>query len=108
LSLGRLADRPLVLTPLGTSLREALDSALAAIGRQATVAVETEVRDALIPLVLAGAGTAIVPRPLASGSEARGAVVRSLDPPLRRSVVLVHRPTGLSPAARRFVELAQR
>jgi DNA-binding transcriptional LysR family regulator len=101
-----LAGEPLVLTPPGTSLRETLDAALSAAGVRPIVAVETEVRDALIPLVLAGAGTAVVPRTLAAGSEERGAVVRSLDPPLRRPVVLVHRPSGLSPAGRRFVELS--
>lgn len=102
-----LAHRPLVLTPPGTSLRAALDEALAAAGAAAaTVAVETEVRDALVALVLAGAGTAVLPEGLAGPGVARGAVARRLRPPLRRDVVVVHRPTGLSPAAAAFTRLA--
>jgi DNA-binding transcriptional LysR family regulator len=101
-----LAGLPLLATARGTSLRALLEHCLAEAGVDPTVAVETEQRDALVPLVLAGAGTAVLPAPLAEAGRAAGAVVRPLDPPLHRHVVLVHRPGPLSPAAARFVALA--
>jgi len=94
----RLADLALVTTPRGTSTRRLLDEALAAASVAPRFAVETEHRDALLPLVLAGAGTTILPAPLARQAGAQGAVVRRLSPPLRRP---------LSPAAEAFVHLAR-
>ena len=49
-----LAVRPLVTQPLGTSVRRLLDSAIEATGATATIAVETDQREAIVPLVLAG------------------------------------------------------
>jgi len=106
LSLRSLALRPLVVTEPGSSLRTTVERALQAEGLVATVAVETAQRDAIVPLVLAGAGTAVVPSTLAGSAAAQGAVVRAIRPPLRRTVVLVHRAGVLSPAASRFVHLA--
>ena len=103
LSLERLATEPLVLTPVGSSLRDVLDRALDAAGLQPTVAVETEIRDALIPLVLAGAGTAVVPPAIAQTAAAQGAAVRPLRPRLVRQVVVVHRAGAHSPAASEFL-----
>jgi DNA-binding transcriptional LysR family regulator len=71
------------------------------------VAVETESRQALIPLVLARAGITFLPRGLAEGAERQGLVIAELDPPLVRDVLLVTRPGPLSPAARAFAELAR-
>ncbi len=105
LRLGDLAERPLVVTYLGSSLRTMLDTAMAGEGLTPNVAVETAQRDALVPLVLAGAGTAVVPASLASVAGALGAVVETIRPALCRAVVIVHRPGVLSPAAQRFVEL---
>ncbi len=106
LPLPALAARRLVVTGPGTSLRMIVEQALAQAGLALAIAVETEQRDALVPLVVAGAGTAVVPGPLAASGAAQGAVVRPLEPPWRRSVVLLHRDARLSPAAARFVELA--
>ena len=69
------------------------------------VAVETESRQALIPLVLAGAGIAFLPRELAKHAARLGAVVAELDPAIEREIHLVTRPGPLSPAARVFAEL---
>jgi DNA-binding transcriptional LysR family regulator len=84
-----------------------VERALARAALSPVIAVETEQREALLPLVLAGAGTALLPRPLAAQAALRGAVVLELRPPLRRTVGLVHRQGTLSPAARAFVELAR-
>lgn len=106
LTVKSLASCPLVLTEPGSSVRALVEAAFAEAGVSASLAVETAQRDAVIPLVLAGAGTAVVPATLAANAAAQGAVVRALRPRLRRVVMLVHRPGVLSPAARRFVELA--
>jgi DNA-binding transcriptional LysR family regulator len=71
------------------------------------VAVETESRQALIPLVLAGAGFTFLPRALAEGATRQGVVIAELDPPMRRDIRLVTRPGPLSPAAKVFVTLAR-
>jgi len=103
----RLAGAPLIATPLGTSSRALVERALAAAALTPVIAVETEQREALLPLVLAGAGSALLPRPLAEQARRRGAVVLELQPPLRRTVGLVYRKGVLSPAARAFVALAR-
>lgn len=103
----RLAELPLVATLPGTSLRDLLVAALQDAGAEATVAVETEQRDALVPLVIAGAGTAVVPQHLADAAAALGATVRPLEPPLQRAVVLLHREGTISPAAAAFIALAE-
>lgn len=101
-----LASEPLVVTPPGTSLRSRVDRFVGDAsppGGALRVAVETDQRDMLVPLVLRGAGTAVLPPALAADAAAKGAVVRPLDPPLERRIVLVHPPHGLSPAAAAFV-----
>jgi LysR family carnitine catabolism transcriptional activator len=100
---GRLA---LVATPPGTSTRRLLDRTLARAGVEANVVVETSHREALVPLVLAGAGTTLLPPSMAAGAAAQGAVVRSLRPRLFRRVGIVHRPGARSPAATAMLELA--
>jgi DNA-binding transcriptional LysR family regulator len=71
------------------------------------IAVETESRQALIPLVRARAGITFLPRGLAENAESLGLVIAELDPPLRRKISLVTRPGPLSPAAKVFAELAR-
>jgi DNA-binding transcriptional LysR family regulator len=106
LELATLARRPLVTQRPGTSTRDALDAALATAGAEATVAVETDQREAIVPLVLAGAGVAVVPRPMAVLARRDGAVLAPLWPPLWRELGLIHRDAPLSPAARAFITLA--
>jgi DNA-binding transcriptional LysR family regulator len=102
----QLAGVPLVTTPVGTSSRALVDAALARAALSPVIAVETQQREALLPLVLAGAGTALLPRPLAEQAARQGAVVAELRPPLRRTVGLIFREGALSPAARAFIDLA--
>jgi DNA-binding transcriptional LysR family regulator len=101
-----LAGIEFVTTPVGTSTRRHLDEALARTATEPTIAVETDQREAIVPLVLNGAGAALLPRALAELAEQRGAVVAPVVPALRRSIALVYRPGALSPAAARFRELA--
>ncbi len=107
LPVGRLAGMPLVATPAGTSTRDLLDRALADASVAPLIAVETSQREAIAPLVLGGAGTSFLPRPMADALAAQGAVVARLVPGLSRTIGLLHRASPLTPAARAFVELAR-
>jgi DNA-binding transcriptional LysR family regulator len=102
-----LARIEFVTTPVGTSTRRHLDEALARSEKEPTIAVETDQREAIVPLVLAGAGAALLPRTMAELAARRGAVVAAVVPALRRSIALVYRPGTLSPAAARFRDLAR-
>lgn len=102
----RLGDLDLVSAPPGTSTRGLLDEACASAGVEPRVVVETAHREALAPLVVAGAGAALLAAPQARQAEAGGAVVARLDPPLRRHVGFVHRGGDLSPAALALLALA--
>jgi LysR family transcriptional regulator, carnitine catabolism transcriptional activator len=106
LSLAEVAELPLVTTPPGTSTRRVVADALAAAGLEARVAVETDHRESLIPLVLAGAGVSVVPDSLVASARSQGAVIARLDRPLTRDVGLIHRDGPLSPAAAAFYALA--
>jgi len=101
-----LARTPLVVSPPGTSTRILLEQALAAVGVTPQIAVETAAREAIIPLVLAGAGAALLPAPLAREAHRRGAAVRTANPKIVRPIGLVYRDATLSPAARAFLEVA--
>jgi DNA-binding transcriptional LysR family regulator len=99
LRLDRLGAVPLVVTPAGTSLRSLVDRALVDAGVEPDLVVETEQRDAMLPLVLAGAGSAFLPAAVAASAAAQGAVVRRTRPRVLRRLVVVHRPGALAPAA---------
>ena len=106
LALADLVLTPFVAAPLGTSTRRLLDEGFAGAGAVPRVAVVTAQRDAILPLVLAGAGAALVPEPIAAVAGALGATVARPLPLVERSIALVHRHGMLAPAAARFVELA--
>jgi LysR family carnitine catabolism transcriptional activator len=101
-----LSSVPLVLTPPDSPMRQRIDTAFADVGTTPTLAVETEQRDAIVALVLAGAGASILPSPLAAAARAAGAVTIALSPRLRRDVGLVWRDGPLSPAAQAFIAVA--
>jgi DNA-binding transcriptional LysR family regulator len=101
-----LAEIPLVVSPPGTSTRILLEQAFTAVGVTPQIAVQTASREAIVPLVLAGAGAALLPAPLAREAGRRGAVVRGATPAITRPIGLIHREGPLSTAARAFLELA--
>jgi len=105
LSARDLARTPLVVAPPGTSTRMLLEQALAGVGVAPQIAVETAAREAIIPLVLAGAGAALLPAPIAREAERRGAVVRAARPSISRPIGLIHRQGALSAAAQTFMAL---
>lgn len=97
---------PMILPPGWQRLRAA-DEHDRGYDMDNPVAVETESRDLMLALVLAGAGAALLPDTVAEAARAAGAVVVALDPPLTRSVLLVRRPGALEPAAEAFVACAR-
>ena len=108
MAVATLARFPLVAAPPGTTTRTQLEEAFADARVSPRVAVVTAQREAILPLVLAGAGATLFPRPLAEQAAALGAVVVSLRPRLTRPVHLFHRAGPLSPAAATFRALALR
>jgi LysR family carnitine catabolism transcriptional activator len=104
--MSELRDVPIVATPPGTSTRRLLEEAFESAGVRPDVAVVAAPREAILPLVVAGAGAAIVPEPLAAVARRLGAAVGEPVPAISRRVVLAHRPGPLAPGARSFVELA--
>jgi DNA-binding transcriptional LysR family regulator len=106
LPIGQLATMALVATPARTSTRDHLDEALRQSGGAANVVVEAAQREALLPLIAAGAGAGLLPRPLAELAKLLGCVVVEPTPTVSRPVAIVHRRAPLTPAAQRFVELA--
>lgn len=107
LSVADLAGVPLILTPPGTSLRRLVDAAFADAGITPTIAVQTEQREGILPLVHAGAGATIVPGSVAETASGDGVVIAGLVPGIRREIGLIHRAGPISPAARAFVEIAR-
>ena len=107
---GALADLEgtlIIASPEGTSTRRLLNEQLALAGLHPKLAVVSAQRDAILPLVLAGAGAALVPESMALVAEQLGAAIVRPDPPAIRRLALVHREGAVSPAAGRFVELAR-
>jgi LysR family transcriptional regulator, carnitine catabolism transcriptional activator len=100
-----LREVPLVVSRPGTSTRILLEQALQAVAVTPRIAVETDAREAIVPLVLAGAGAALLPATLAREAGRRGAIVRAARPRIVRRIGLVQRDGPLSPAARAFSSL---
>jgi len=101
-----LADIPLIVTPPGSSGRGLLEAALGRTGIRPVIAIETSQREAILPLVLAGAGAAVMPEALAALAAAQGAVPVPFDPPLTRQLVVVRRPGSPTPPAAAFLTVA--
>jgi LysR family carnitine catabolism transcriptional activator len=105
LTVAQVVAFDLVVTPLGTASRTLLEFALAGAGVPLRVAVETPHRAAIVPLVLAGAGVTLLPRPMAEDAARQGARIARIDPPVVRRVQLLWRREPLSPAGRAFVRM---
>lgn len=105
--LADLLERPMITGEPGTYARDLLTRAAADLGGEFTPQVEVERRETTTHIVLAGAGAAIMPAPLARITQLRGARLLSLDPPLLRIISMVSRTGPLSPAARAFVRITK-
>jgi DNA-binding transcriptional LysR family regulator len=103
-----LAGLSFVATTEGDVSREVLQQTLRGLGHEPRIAVETAHRAMLVPLVLAGAGAALLPGSMADDAAAKGAVVCPVEPAAHYRGRLVWRSGPLSPAAAGFVALTRR
>ncbi len=74
-------------------------------GIELTFAVETEHRVGILPLVLSGAGLALLNDSWTDYAQRMGAVVLDIEPNADLRTVLVRRRGELTPAARAFFDL---
>ena len=88
---------PLIASPPGTSSRRLLDEAFAGVGMSPLVVVVAAQREAILPLVLAGAGATLVPDPWLDTPPVS---VPSSPPHARRSPATLSSPTGPGPCPR--------
>lgn len=102
-TIAELAVAGLVCTPHGTALREMLDAELEAAGLRPEPAIETAHLAAVVPLVLGGAGAALMPEGMALEAVAQGARIARFDPPTRATVSLVWRRDRLDEVAEQFL-----
>ncbi|WP_232666612.1 LysR family transcriptional regulator [Pseudonocardia sp. TRM90224] len=100
-----LAGLRLVVGQRGTGMRRVADAVLATNGTS-RIAVEIEHREALLPLVLAGAGVAVVADSWAPLARSAGLVVRPLATEEVLHVSLVGPASRASPAAEAFLRVA--
>ncbi|WP_411144415.1 LysR family transcriptional regulator [Streptomyces sp. x-80] len=100
-----LAGHRLIVGQRGTGMRAYVDGLLE---REITftIAAETEHRVAILPLVLAGVGVAVVTESWRVMAERAGARVLDIEPTRTLAVGLISRRTGLSPAAEAFLKTA--
>lgn len=95
-----------ISTPPGTALRTIVDHQLEATGHPCEVAVETAHLASVIPLLLAGAGAALLPRGLAADAAAKGARVLPLRASSPTSVHMVWREGQLGVLGEHFLAFA--
>lgn len=95
----------LIMPTRGTARRAELDAMLARIGAKAVVAVESDERTSWPGWVRAGRGSLLWYRNQIEDTD--GLVVRSLIPPITRTIGLVHAHRTLTPVAREFLAYAK-
>jgi DNA-binding transcriptional LysR family regulator len=108
LTVQNLLRMNVITGPPGTPIRDLLTREGTRLGLEVSPAVEVTPRGSALYLVLAGAGIAILPRPVALLGGARGAGIVSLQPRQTRLVYLLRRDAPLSPAADAFHTLLRR
>jgi DNA-binding transcriptional LysR family regulator len=109
LPLSALGHRAVVMSMSGFEApRAAVGAAIRDAGIRMRPSVLTRHREALVPLVRAGAGVAFANRRYAELATEAGLVARRLTPSVCCEYVLLHREGSLSPAARGFVGVLAR
>ncbi|MEV5529273.1 LysR family transcriptional regulator [Streptomyces prunicolor] len=100
-----LAGQRLIVGQRGTGMRAYVDG-LRERGIGFCIAVETEHRVAILPLVLAGVGLAVVTESWRTTAEQAGALVLDIEPKTTLRIALVSRRAEQSPAVRTFLACA--
>ncbi|KRF10610.1 LysR family transcriptional regulator [Nocardioides sp. Soil796] len=96
-----------VMGEKGTAARDFLERELRAHGAEPDVVVEVRQRGAVLPIVQAGGGVAVLPLRIAVEAMHHGVVVRELEPSLKRGIGLIHRPGSLTAASQTFLTHAK-
>jgi DNA-binding transcriptional LysR family regulator len=102
----QLSGHRLIAGHEGTGMRSLVDGIRAA-GVDVTIAVVSEHREAILPLVLGGVGMAVLADSWTALATQAGAVVLDLEPAAYIDVALVSRTGPLTPAAREFLAAAR-
>ncbi|MEU6035546.1 LysR family transcriptional regulator [Actinomadura sp. NPDC047616] len=100
-----LAGQRLIVGQPGTGMRRVVDE-IRASGVELTQVVETEFREAILPLVLGGVGIAVLADSWAPLARRAGALALDLDPPRYLHLALVRREQ-LTPTADAFLTAAR-
>lgn len=101
----KLSGQRIIAGQPGTGMRRYIDD-LKAEGLDLTIAVETEHREAILPLVLRGVGAAVLTEAWTTLAEKSGALALRLEPAAYLHVALVSRADRLTPAAEEFLRIA--
>ncbi|MUN62237.1 LysR family transcriptional regulator [Kocuria sediminis] len=96
-----------VVSQRGSLMRSLVDDMLAA-GIRVDIAAEVAHRTSVLPLVLAGVGHAVLPSSWTPLARQMGLRVVRIEPVTALHVAVVSRPADLTPAARAFLDVAER
>ncbi|WP_245573858.1 LysR family transcriptional regulator [Amycolatopsis nigrescens] len=102
----QLAGRRLIVGQPGTGMRRLVEE-IRAGGVELTEVVESEHREAILPLVLGGVGVAVLADSWAPLARRAGALVLDLQPPAYLHLALVSRKPPRTPAATAFLAAAR-
>jgi DNA-binding transcriptional LysR family regulator len=96
-----------IVAPPGTRARQLVDE-VRERGVPLRIGVEAAHREAVLPLVLQGAGVAVVTAAWADLARGAGALVLDLEPPQYLHIWLLSRRAPLTPGARAFLDCVLR
>ncbi|WP_243788425.1 LysR family transcriptional regulator [Saccharopolyspora gloriosae] len=105
-SIQDLAGARLIVSPPGSLMRRIVDDVLAA-GVDVSIAAEVAHRTSVLPLVLQGVGSAVLPAGWVPLARRAGARIARIDHPAQLHVALVGRAARLTPAASAFLAVAR-
>lgn len=102
LAYSQLDGHRLIVGQTGTGMRRVADEVVTA-NRSTTIVIESEHREAILPMVLAGTGTAIMAEGWRTLARHAGLLVWDLASDVDLTVAVLHRTGALSPAAEAFL-----
>ncbi|MFI0422796.1 LysR family transcriptional regulator [Spongiactinospora sp. 9N601] len=105
--MARLTGMRLVLPKRGSARRREFDAMFAKHGVRPVTAAETDERGSSMAHVRAGVGSLLGYRGLTEQALRAGLVIRSLEPPVRRVIAIVHARRRLPLIAQDFLALAE-
>ncbi len=100
-----LSGQRVIAAPTGSRMRHIVDQ-IRAEGVDLPIAVEVAHRESILPLVVNGAGVAVLTEAWTRTARKGGAQVLDLDPPRWIRIFLLNRQAPLTPAARAFRSIA--